>query len=126
MGIDLTPRCVKCGCELELGKMKALPDGKGYMCTDCYETGKSPSSPFTVNKDRLRPIPKESPKTEEPSDYIAAGEDIFNQKEYVCNSCGYQFKRSSDSAVGVCPYCGKRDVSQKVEETADAYLDDDY
>lgn len=127
MGIDLTPRCVKCGCELDVTSMRALPEGKGFVCKNCYEHGNTPSSPFTVNKDRLRPLPSQSTnsvsKEESPRDFIGKGDDIFNQKEYVCNTCGYQFKKSSDFVVKVCPYCGKRDVAQKVETSSDFLLD---
>lgn len=124
MGIDLTPRCVKCGRELDVTQMRALPDNKGFVCKSCYEQGSAPSSPFTVNKDRLRPIPNEpTTSRKRDDDYVARGDDIFNQKEYVCNSCGYQFKKSSDFVVKVCPYCGKRDVGQKIEQNADILLD---
>lgn len=125
MGIDLTPRCAKCGKKLELSSMKALPDGKGFVCNSCFEQGKAPSSPFSVNKENLRTIPKENNISKEPkeTDFVAKGDDIFDKKEYVCNSCGYKFKKGSNFQVNICPYCGKRDISQKVEENADVLLD---
>lgn len=124
MGLDLTPRCAKCGCELNLNAMKALPEGKGFVCFDCYDRGNSTRSPFEVDKTKLRsPIPT-SKKYDEKNDYVATGDNIFNQKEYECYSCGYSFKKSSEFKVTVCPYCGKREVGQKIEETAEDLLND--
>jgi len=123
MGLDLKPRCAKCGCELELGSMRALPNGNGFLCTACFEQGKSSNSPFSVNKNRLRSIPKPDNFSDSENDFVATGEDIFDQKEYICNSCGYVFKKKSDIVTTICPYCGKRDVRQKIEENADVLLD---
>lgn len=119
MGFDLTPRCAKCGDELNVNDMRALPDGKGFVCTNCFEHGDARTSPFSVNKNKLREI---EPKEED--DVIGRmDEDIFNHKEYVCNSCNYTFKRKSDDTNIICPYCGKRNVQQKVDVSADVLLD---
>ena len=123
MGLDLTPKCKKCGQELDLKAMRALPEGKGFVCQNCYENAGKPS--FTVNKDRLRELPSTSVSQQNSSSTSASidKDKIFNEKEYQCTSCNYQFKRSGDINVEVCPYCGKRGVIiQKVEETAEEFL----
>ena len=97
-----------------------LPDGKGFVCLNCFQQGDS-KAPFKANKEQLRDAPKSVHREER--DFLGTGDNIFDYKEYVCNTCGYSFKKSPEFLVTVCPYCGKKDVRQKIEQSADSFLD---
>ena len=126
MGLDLSNRCKKCGKLIEPGDMRALPDGKGFVCVSCYED-KTPG---------FNPLRKERLRT--PSEHIVRAEDqitdvddsakidmdeFFSQKQYVCDSCNYTFKRNPETKVNVCPFCGKTTVHEKVEIPTQDSLD---
>ncbi|MFP4119232.1 MAG: hypothetical protein ACLFTH_04225 [Candidatus Woesearchaeota archaeon] len=119
--VDLSPRCVKCGEPLDVNSMRTLPDGS-FMCAGCYDqkskgfSGRNPSSETPRMKPRRRPS--------EATDAVASDEEVFKEKEYVCNECGYKFRRNSDFVVSVCPYCGKNDVQENIKKPADSLVNE--
>ena len=114
---SLKPTCSKCGKEMEPSEMRALPNGKGFICINCYNN--STNDPRALSKERLR---KSSESPTSPGSRIQSS-NFFEQKEYICDACGYKFKRGSEFIVKSCPFCGKKGyVHQKVELKADEFL----
>lgn len=126
MSLDLSNTCKKCGKKIDFGDMRALPDGKGFVCKSCLEN-KTP----TYNPLRKEYPKKETQRTPLPEEQISDVEDsakidmdsFFSQKVYVCDSCNYTFKRNPEVNVRVCPFCGKTTVHEKVEMPADEYVE---
>ncbi len=121
--MDLQPTCIKCGVALTLENMRALPDGKGFVCKDCYDAGgpRLTKSGFADVSPRNKPLrePNSLETTDDSKQIIGSAEHFFDLKEYVCHDCGYSFKKNPEFEVKVCPYCGKRGtVHQKVKEPA--------
>ena len=124
MGLDLTPRCAKCGAHMDSASMKALPEGKGFVCINCYNraAGGEQARP------QLRDLPRRESTTtaqSQPRDVVGSSHDFFSDKTYVCDDCNYEFKKSAEFEVKICPFCGKTNIHQKVERPAQAYLADD-
>ena len=114
--VSLKTKCSKCGKEMEPSEMRALPKGNGFICLNCYTNSMDPR---VVSKERLRK-PSESPTS--PQSRIKSS-SFFEQKEYVCDACGYKFKRSPEFIVKTCPFCGKPGyVHQKVDLPAQEFL----
>jgi DNA-directed RNA polymerase subunit RPC12/RpoP len=128
--MNLQPTCAKCGADLTVDTMKALPDGKGFVCLDCYDAQgpRLTRSGFVdINK------PKEPLRTSQHREQISSStathqstinsDNFFELKEYVCHNCGYSFKKAPEFEVRLCPYCGKKDtVYQSVSSGADDFL----
>lgn len=127
--VDLTPKCKKCGVSLTLETTRALPDG-GFVCKNCYE---STTSSFSPRLDGGRLVSSSSsPSTSSipgisvtSDDSIETKNGFFSKKRYECFDCGYKFKRDPEMVVHTCPYCGKSNIRQQVEEPADELLRDD-
>ncbi len=110
--------CKKCSKEMEPSEMRALSDGQGFVCINCFENTSDPNS---FNKDRLR---KPAETTTNPSTKIDTSKGFFTKKEYICDACNYKFNRNPEFIVNKCPFCGKTGfVHMKVEEGADKLLD---
>lgn len=116
MGIDLSPRCAKCGAHIDINNMKALPEGKGFVCANCFERGTNGADFKPTLREAPTPTLTQEPKVQEP---------IFEEKDYVCDECGYTFKKTAEFTVKLCPYCGKQAIHQKVEQPAQNLLDED-
>lgn len=130
MGIDLTPRCAKCGVLMDTNNMKALPDAKGFVCTNCFQRG-SGISDIKPSLREPKPLLRVREETNAQKSSISGTnsirpvENFFASKDYVCDDCNYEFKKSAEFDVKICPFCGKPNVHQKVERPAEAYLADD-
>lgn len=121
MGLDLRPTCSKCGKVMDLTDMRAAGDGK-FACKDCFEKKNTGFNPLRKDKPQEFKHPKIKPVDHQGVEPIASEDAFFAQKEYLCSSCGYQFKRNPTSQVRQCPFCGKNTVSQKVDLPADDML----
>lgn len=127
MGIDLTPTCNSCGKKLDLADMRALGDGKGFICKACFEKN-TPRPQFLRQGQASLDTPsqqKSSRSTTENEPQIDRI-DLFGTKEYLCEACGYMFRRGAETIIKTCPFCGKKDIHQKVEKPADDLLDDEW
>lgn len=123
MGIDLRPTCNKCGKVMDLTDIRATGDGK-FSCKNCFEK-KTPSfNPLRPqeNKEEFK-HPKIKPVDHQSVEPIASEDAFFMQKEWECLSCGYKFKRNPTSQVRQCPFCGKTDVRQRIEQPAEDMLE---
>lgn len=119
--VSMKTTCKKCGKEMEPSEMRALANGEGFVCVNCYENTNEPSS---VSKERLR---KPSSPTTNPETKIDTKDGFFTKKEYVCDACNYKFKRSPEFIVNKCPFCGKTGfVHMKVEQAANELLDNQF
>ena len=58
MAFSMKTSCKKCGKDMEPSEMRALPDGSGFICNNCYENTNAPGS---INKSSLRKAPMSSP-----------------------------------------------------------------
>jgi predicted RNA-binding Zn-ribbon protein involved in translation (DUF1610 family) len=121
MGIDLRPTCSKCGKVIDLADMRAMGDGK-FSCKSCFENKAPTFNPLNREKPPEFEHPKVKPVDHAAIEPIASEESFFAQKEYVCGACGYVFKRSPTKAVKQCPFCGKDEVHQKVDDYAGDYV----
>lgn len=120
MGIDLRPTCSKCGKIINLTDMRALGDGK-FVCKDCFGKKNVGFNPFKKEKQEFK-RPRVKPVDHAAVEPIASEEAFFAQKEYICTSCGYTFKRPPTKIVKICPFCGKETVKEKVETYADDFI----
>ncbi len=125
MGLDLRPNCSKCGKIIELDELRAIGNNR-YQCANCYEgktatsalrTGRPTSSLFSGQRDK-----KIEPVQVEPLAPVASKDQFFSNKQYVCNSCGFQFSREPTKVVKNCPYCGKVAVQEKVDDPASQFI----
>ncbi|MFW6378487.1 MAG: hypothetical protein ACOCZV_00525 [Nanoarchaeota archaeon] len=121
--VDLSPKCVKCGQSLDVNSMRTLPDGS-FMCLSCYEQKISGQSPSGLRSPQQKPAGKPRKRPSEAADAVASEHEVFKEKEYICNDCGYKFRRNSEFVVSVCPYCGKNDVKLHEEPSADTLVDE--
>ncbi len=112
MPLDLSIKCVKCGKVLEGSEMRALPDGKGFVCRGCYGSG-----------DGLRNV--DSPHMHSPPHKLNAEKPFFEKRDFVCDKCKYKFSRNADVHVVKCPYCGSENVHERIEDSADKLLQND-
>ena len=119
--VDLSPKCAKCGESLDVNSMRTLPDGR-YICVGCYEQKTKGYTGRKTSSDKPKPRPRKRPS--EATDAVASEEEVFKEKKYICNECGYQFRRNSDFVVSVCPYCGKDDVQEDVKKPADTLVNE--
>ncbi|MGE0793107.1 MAG: hypothetical protein AB7V77_02940 [Candidatus Woesearchaeota archaeon] len=107
--MDLSTKCSKCGKAMALGEIRAMPEGKGFICRSCLEgVGASPTTHLNKPKD----------------DKISA-KTFFEKREYECTKCKYKFSRNADHFVEKCPYCGSTEIREKIDMGADEYLDDE-
>lgn len=115
MAFSMKTSCKKCGKDMEPSEMRALPDGSGFICKNCYENTNSPNKKPTLRK------PMSSPTS--PTSKINTEKGFFEKKEYICDACNYRFSRNSDFIVKTCPFCGKSGfVHQKIEQQANDLL----
>ncbi len=124
--MDLQTTCAKCGSELSLDNMRALPDGKGFVCKSCYDVN-SPrltKSGFADVSPLEQPLRESSPPSLSSEKTLGSADSFFDLQEYVCHECGYSFKKNPEFVVKICPYCGKKEtVHQKVEDPATDLLE---
>lgn len=122
--MNLQPTCPKCGIALTIDNMRALPDGKGFVCLSCYDVGgpRLTKSGFVDVSSRQQPLREPNASADLSSESSTAqatlgnADSFFDLKEYICHDCGYSFKKTPEFLVKVCPYCGKQGtVQQKVE-----------
>jgi len=121
MGIDLRPRCSKCGKVVDLTDMRASGDGK-FLCKSCFGKKNESFNPLKKNTTQEFKYPRVKPVDHTAVEPIASEDAFFAQKEYVCTSCGYTFKRSPTKIVKQCPFCGKNTVQEKVDTYADDFI----
>jgi predicted RNA-binding Zn-ribbon protein involved in translation (DUF1610 family) len=116
MGMSMKTTCKKCSKEMEPSETRALSDGKGFICVNCFENTSDPSS-FDKNKLR-KPHASASNPTR-----IDTTNGFFEKKEYICDACNYKFNRSPEFIVCKCPFCGKAGfVHMKVDQAASEFL----
>ncbi len=133
--VDLKITCALCGKQLDLTNTRALADGKGFICVDCFEK-KSPQPRFSNGTDERSTLPPLSgldsstdagisyTETRPETTSEIPNDGTFADKEYICDDCGYIFKRSPGTIVKACPYCGKTDdVHIKSSRPADDLID---
>lgn len=119
----MRPTCHKCGKVIDLSDMRATGDGK-FCCKSCFEKKTPTFNPLRREKSEPFVHPRIRPVDHTAIEPIASEDAFFAQKEYVCGSCGYKFKRNPTKLVKQCPFCGKNDVRQKVDEYASDYISD--
>ncbi|MGM5481328.1 MAG: hypothetical protein ACQESE_02860 [Nanobdellota archaeon] len=119
--VDLSPKCVKCGEPLDVNSMRTLPDGR-YICVSCYEQKTNGFTGRKISSDKPSVSPRRRPS--EATDTVASEDEVFKEKSYLCNDCGYKFRRNSDFVVSACPYCGKRDVQEDIKKPADTLVNE--
>lgn len=122
MSIDLRPTCSKCGKIIDLTDMRAAGDGK-FCCKDCFaKIDDHGFNPLKQNKTSEFKYPKIKPVDHQSVEPIASDEAFFAQKEHICTSCGYTFKRNPTKIIRQCPFCGKDTVKEKVETYASDFV----
>lgn len=132
--VDLKPKCEKCGKLLDLSDMRALADGKGFVCKDCFEQ-KPLQARFMQEEKQFSASTQQQVSSEPGIDFTTSRPEpvtpiprdgTFADKEYVCDACGYIFKRSPEKIVKTCPYCGKQNTLRvKTTRPADDLLDEE-
>lgn len=106
MGFDLSYRCVKCDTKMNASEIRALPNGKGFICRKCHAANSGTKMPLKGTNSKLSSQPKISP--------ITSKEEFFQKREYICNHCSYTFSRNAEQHVKKCPYCGEYAVEEKI------------
>ncbi|MCF7798384.1 hypothetical protein K9M74_00610 [Candidatus Woesearchaeota archaeon] len=124
--MDLQLTCSKCGVVLTADNTRALPEGKGFVCKDCYDVG-SPRltrTGFADVSERKQPLRENTLSSEPSREVLGSADSFFDLKEYICHECGYSFKKNPEFPVHVCPYCGKRGtVAQKIDNAAGEFVE---
>ena len=90
--------CTRCGRRHPVSEMK-YNKGMVLVCNECYEKQK---------QEPVKPV-KRSIKA---SDY----------KNYICAECRYKFKLRKDFPVKRCPYCGKSQIIENKNISAEDLL----
>lgn len=96
--MDLRPTCNKCEKVLSLEETRAIGNNK-YLCKRCYEGTPAPS----YKAGKVKPV--------------ADREKFFPNKDYECISCGFKFSRGPTTPVAKCPYCGREEIRQKIDDS---------
>jgi DNA-directed RNA polymerase subunit RPC12/RpoP len=102
--------CAKCKEKVPNHYIRYDQTGKDIICLSCYNKqhpGKIEQKPSL--KKNLPNLPKkQKPEKKQEEPYIY----------YICNSCKYKFKiRRGSKKAKRCPYCGKFDLRNLMEET---------
>ena len=130
MTLDISPKCSKCGRNVDFEDLQALPGGKGFACKLCAGETDSP----VMNEKRtgfieapsaneLRSAADDSAPEIDPIPHT--DDNLFVEKEYVCDDCKYVFKRPPTYDVKTCPYCGKQGtVHENTPEQAQDYINE--
>lgn len=79
--------------------MRALPDGKGFICKSCLSSTENKIT--NLHKDK-------SPK-------IDIEKEFFDRRRFVCRACKYKFSKPAGTSVKACPYCGKSNLEEKFD-----------
>jgi hypothetical protein len=100
--MDLRPNCIKCKCALDMANIRALPDGKGFICKSC----------LGVTNGKYEDSHESKGETE-----------LFSKKKYLCEDCGYTFERSATFIVKNCPMCATQRVYEVVTDEEELLLE---
>lgn len=103
---------------MEKDEIRAVGSMK-FQCKKCYDGVQTQSFKAGIRT----PVPEKFTHPQAVVDPIETnGESFFAKKEWVCNACGFQFKREPTKVMSKCPYCGKESLQQKVDDPAADFI----
>lgn len=100
--MDLRPTCSHCKCAMDVGNIRADPNG-GFMCRSCLEAKEG-----GLRSTNAMPQEKE----------------LFAKKSYLCEDCSYVFERNATFIVSACPMCAKPNCREMVVEEPETFGDE--
>ena len=117
------PKCRKCGADLRLDSMHALPDGGGFVCKTCpRDTAASPIPAFLSRHKRFASGDAPPTSSRYDTEPIDTSTGFFANKTYRCNYCRFKFSKKAEAYVRVCPNCGREELDQEFESYTDQLL----